>query len=375
MGAFFVNYQVRIDSTAKVCVVLGPLVETGAYVSPPKNGWVTVYEKASDEQDDTIIRRIGSELSRILNTPVVSFLVHDSDIAMYWLFQAGKLVDEFNSAPDYYEKASKAERTRTRGNADALLPFCVPGTTREQVEAVLHPAEGPVFADDIVSDLAGVLGIDAVRASLGFNYFDDEGEQSLPDAAEFEAVGLGAERKERFEEPVAGEKGEDTGLDGTRGDSRLAKQVAPNALAFAIGMLGHSWDVHKQIGLMTPMPGLDAKVLRKQLESTFARTAGSILKRVTAPGTPTIEELKAARDNGPDALAELVAKRLPELLVQIGVGAASMQSPAFLEALLKQGLDPNAKDPRGISAAIAARVHGERSEVYQVIKRFDAGRG
>src|SRR5215471_16522666 len=169
MGAFFVNYHVRSDSTVKVCDALGPLIKTGAYVSPPKNGWVTVYEKSSDEQDDTIIRRIGSEVSKSLNTAVISFLVHDSDIAMYWLFQSGKLVDEFNSAPDYYEKASKADRVRTRGSADAVLTLCVAGTTREQVDAVLHPPEGnPVFAEEIVSDLAGLLGIDEQRVCLGF---------------------------------------------------------------------------------------------------------------------------------------------------------------------------------------------------------------
>src|SRR5689334_7682703 len=128
MGAFFVNFHILCDSAAKVRDALAPLVQSAAYVSPPKNGCVIVYEKASDEQDDEIIRQIGSELSRALNTAVLSFLVHDSDIAMYWLFQSGKLVDEFNSAPDYYVKVSKAERAQTSGNAQALLPLCVSGT-------------------------------------------------------------------------------------------------------------------------------------------------------------------------------------------------------------------------------------------------------
>jgi hypothetical protein len=361
MGAFFVNFQVRSDSTAKVRDALVPIVRTGAFVSPSKNGWVTVYEKSSDDQDDEVVRRIGSELSKVLNTAIVSFMVHDSDIALYWLFQCGKLVDEFNSAPDYYEKASKAERARTRGNADALLPLCVAGTTREQVDAVLHPAEGnPVFAEEIVSDLAGLLGIDEQRVCLGFSYFDEEGEETLSDAAEFEPVGKEAERKEPREAstPQAGGEG----------------GAAPNPLAFAIGMMGHGWDAHKQLGPMGSFPGMDGDALQKQLERTFDRTAAAMLKRVTTPGTPTVEELKAARDKGPDALAELVAKRLPELVVEIGVGAAAMRSPTFLEALLKQGLDPNVKDARGISAGEAAGVHGENSEVYRVIKRFDAGK-
>ena len=374
MGAFFVNYHVRTNAKGKVCVALGPLITTGAYVSPPKNGWVTVYEKSSDEQDDTIIRRIGSELSNALNTAVISFLVHDSDIAMYWLFQSGSLVDEFNSAPDYYKKAGKAERARTRGNADALLPLCVPGTTREHVDAALHPPEGHrLMAEDIVSDLAELFGIDDSRVHLGFNYFEDEGEESLPDAVEFDPVGKEAQRKEPREDSAPIEQAEDIDPE-SRGRSLHQALGAPSPLAFAISMLAHGWDVHKQFGQMIPMPGLDPVALLKQFEATFARTAGSILKRVTTPGTPTLDELKAARDKGPDALADLVAKRLPDLLVEIGVGAASMQSPTFLEALLKQGLDPNIKDARGISASFAASVHGERSEVYQVIKRFDAGK-
>jgi hypothetical protein len=361
MGAFFVNFQVRSDSAATVCDALTPMVKTAAFVSPPRNGWVTVYEKSSDQQDDGIIRQMGTDLSNALNAAVVSFLVHDSDIAMYWLFQSGKLLDEFNSAPDYFKKAGKVERERTRGNPDALLPLCARGTTREQVEAVLHPAEGdPVFAEEIVADLAGLLGIDEVRASLGFNYFDDEGEETIPDAADFEPIGRGADRKEPPEDSASQDRGE--------------KEPAPNPLAFAIGMLGHRWDIHKQLGRMGSFPAMDADALQQQLERTLDRTAGCMLKRVTAAGTPTIEELKTARDKGPDALAELVTKRLPELLVEIGVGAAAMQSPTFLEALLKQGLDPDVKDGRGISATFAARVHGEHSEVYQLIKRFDAGK-
>jgi hypothetical protein len=371
MGAFFVNYHVRSDSMARVRDALSPMVKSAAYVSPSKAGWVTVYEKSSDQQDDQIIRRIANELSTALKTAIVSFLVHDSDIFMYWLFQSGQLVDEFNSAPDYFKRAGKAEHARVRGNSDALLPLCVPGTTRDQVEAVLHPPEGqPLFAEDIVSDLAGLLGIDEARASLGFNYFDEEAEQNLPDAAEFEPVGKGAERKASGAEHGA----EASPPSAFPIDQAHLSGAAPNPLAFAISMLAHGWDVHKQFVRFTPLPGVDVKVLRKQLDATFARTVAAVLKRVAAPGIPSLDELKAARDQGPDALAELVAKQLPDLLVEIGVGAASMQSPTFLEALLKQGLDPNIKDARGISAIQAAGVHGPHSEVCLVIKRFGPGK-
>jgi hypothetical protein len=58
-----------------------------------KNGWITVYDAASDAQDDALIRRIAEGLSRAAKTDVFGFIVHDSDLAGYWLYQCGKLVD------------------------------------------------------------------------------------------------------------------------------------------------------------------------------------------------------------------------------------------------------------------------------------------
>src|SRR5205823_4660728 len=88
---------------------------------PAKNGWVTVYDEASDGQNEKVLRSLGEALSKQLDTVVIACLVHDSDIAMYWLFDRGHLVDEFNSAPDYFSKADSKTRARVRGRAEALF--------------------------------------------------------------------------------------------------------------------------------------------------------------------------------------------------------------------------------------------------------------
>jgi hypothetical protein len=75
MGASFTNYQVRSNSASAVRDALVPLVRARACVSPPKGGWVTVYDEASDEQDDEVIRHLAEGLSRTLNTAVLAFLV------------------------------------------------------------------------------------------------------------------------------------------------------------------------------------------------------------------------------------------------------------------------------------------------------------
>src|ERR1041385_4018426 len=147
MGSFLTTLQVRSESTASVREALLPLVKGRAYISPPKNGWVTVYDEASDSQHDALLSRIAAVLSRSLHTAVFAFLVHDSDVAMYWLYQNGKLADKFHSAPEYFgDKVTDTARVRMRGNPDALLPHCVPGTRRAEVDAVLHPPdEAPVM--------------------------------------------------------------------------------------------------------------------------------------------------------------------------------------------------------------------------------------
>src|SRR5215469_18162511 len=124
MGASFTNYQVRGKSAAEVSKALEPLVKARAYVSPEKNGWVTVYDEAS-EVDEKARQNIGEGLSKKLETAVLAFAVYDSDMAMYWLYQDGILLDEFDSAPEFFKKVSEKVRLRVRGDAEKLLPLCI----------------------------------------------------------------------------------------------------------------------------------------------------------------------------------------------------------------------------------------------------------
>ena len=324
------------------------LVRARAYLSAPKNGWVTIYDEASDQQDDSIIRTFGSTLSQKLNTAVIACLVHDSDIAAYWLFDRGKLVDEFDSAPDYFKKATAATHARVRGRAEALLPLCLPGTTSEQVDSTLHPPDGPpLMAEDMLVDIARLLGIDEHRMSLGFKYFDEEAESILPDVGEFEPVG-GAERKT----PSALEPGEDV--------PRM-----PNMFAMAVGMMAHDFQGQLQQMVAGLPPGMvKPGEMLKKLRSQFDRSAREMLKQ--SPGAlPSYEELKQARDHGPEALADLVAARAPALKTDIAVCAISTAPKEFIAALLKHGLDPDREDSRGVTPLSAAQ---HRPEILRMLR-------
>jgi hypothetical protein len=378
MGSFITNYQVRSDSTAAVSKALAPLAETGAYVSPPQNGWVTVYDEASDDQDDRIIDEVGRGLSRALSTSVLAFLVHDSDIFHYWLFQKGELIDEFDSNPEYFgHRVSEARLSRLRGNPEALLPLCRPGITRAQIETILHdPDTLAAMADDILSDLADVLGIDEGRALLRFHYFEEEGADMLPDASSFEPVGS-AERVETEDDLEEVDENKVIRLFPADNEPIEAEEVssAPELEPFglAIGDLAHSWILPEQLGTMFGATTLaELKQNRseqiKQLRLRHDRAARTMLRRSRLPGLPSYEELKAARDQGPEALADMLMRFAPDQITNVAVGAIANRNEPFALALIARGLDPNARSRQGATPLEVAAMHMKGSKVYQMLK-------
>jgi hypothetical protein len=380
MGAFFTNYQVRSDSMPAVLKALGPLIESRAYVSPPQAGWVTVYDEASDDQDDTIIQELGTGLSRALTTTVLAFLLHDSDIFRYWLFQKGELIDEFDSNPEYFgNRVDEKTLRRLRGNTAALLPLCRAGTTPAQIDAVLHDPDAPSgMADDILSDLVELLDIDESRAMLGFRYFEDEGADALSDADSFEPLG-GAGRIGE-----ADSSGEDEVEDGKvirlfpsepEPIEAQEKSAEPEHEPFgmAIGDLAQYWAIPDQLKRMFPATTLaefkrDQSEQINELRARFDRAARTTLRRSKIAGLPSYEELKAARDKGPEALADMLMRIAPDQITDVAVGAIANRIEPFIIALIARGLDPNARSHQGPTPLEVAAMHMKGSEIYQMLK-------
>lgn len=382
MGAFFTNLHVRNSSTQAVCEALPKLTPSRAYVSRATNGWVTVYTEATEDQDQKKLCALASGLSKTMKADVLAFLVHDSSVALYWLYRSGDLADEFDSAPDYFaESVNDKTRERVRGSANALLPLCVSGTTPTELDEVLHPPAGPpTFAEEIIYDLTRLLGIDDARASLGFEYFANEGEQLLPDAGDFEPVGKGTERLRSQESgprdlaEVLGENLIPLPLDTTEApeadESSPTVVPLPDMYPVAIGMLTQLWGGKHQeaVEVYSQMTGLDSETVAKKMIEGSDIATRDLLKKSAVPGLPTIEDLIAARNQGPEKLADLIVKKTPRQLADIGVVAAVHGLAEFLAALLKRGLDPNTINSQGVTTLSAAERHGPDSALYRVVK-------
>ena len=138
MGAFFTNLQVRSSDAAAVAAALEPILTSGlAWVAPSENGWVGVYPESTEKQDLREMESLASALSSSLPATVLGILVHDSAVLHLWAYTDGVPRDEFDSNPDFFERASKADRERLKGRPDVLAALGPPGVSAAAVADAL----------------------------------------------------------------------------------------------------------------------------------------------------------------------------------------------------------------------------------------------
>jgi hypothetical protein len=324
MGSTFTSYQIRSEDQPAAVAAMTPLAGERAYVSPPDEGWITLYDEVSDEQSEDVIRRTAMALSRKLKASVLAFLVHDGSTLIYLLYRNGQIIDEFNSNADQFDAET---RERYYGNASELLPLCTEGMTLEQVDALMHPRDEAHrrSPEGQLQGLAAVLGIDDRRVALGFCDFLNEGAETLDDADTFEPIGDGAARHK----PKPAFSPED------------ADVIPPDTETFA----------HAVTLLCTPfkdaLGSLPDDKMRTAMIKGMDKEAARLLRLTKITNPPTLDELKSARDGGPAALANFLHERVPDQLNDVAA-IASVSQPQLLSALLDLGVDPNGRNGQGI---------------------------
>ena len=198
MGEYFVNYQIKSDLMGDAIDKVSYLTRTRAYLSPPKNGWITVYDLTSDlELKYDEIRNFAQKISAELSTIVLTIIVFSGVHFLYFLDDSGELVDEFYDRPTTgfefgFIKANKAVVQRFRGHPEKLIDYSHSGTTIESISAFLKSCqEGKVdyLGDGGARHFAQLFGIDEYRATNGYNYFEkyslNEKDPDLEDAESF----------------------------------------------------------------------------------------------------------------------------------------------------------------------------------------------
>lgn len=188
MSASFANVQVRGDDREQVAEVVAALVEqTGydlepeiyggdrsVYIGPAIDGWIGVYDSACDGVAVGPLAWLARGLSAHLGAVTLAWMVHDSALLLYVLFQDGEVVDRYVSRPDYFRPAS-AEAPRRPvgplgGDGERLLETAgTPGDAALVTRLLAAP--GP-FARATLQRIAATLG--QRHADLGHADIEDD---------------------------------------------------------------------------------------------------------------------------------------------------------------------------------------------------------
>jgi hypothetical protein len=169
MSASFANINVRSGDQVAVAAAVRRLPRRmGDLVSPAENGWVTVFDQASDAPDEDRLSGYTTMLSGTLHTRAVGVLVYESDVLLITLAEDGKLLDHYSSWPDYFDETmGLKEYEALAGKPDVLARFARPPVSPAQVEAVLD--EEHDFAEEKLAALAALLGLPEKTAHWGYN--------------------------------------------------------------------------------------------------------------------------------------------------------------------------------------------------------------
>ena len=183
MGLFYTNYALYGIDQKQVTTLINKLKRTG-YVSPTVDQFNIYYDKESEDQDPNIIKKLAESFSNHFHCSVLASVVHDSDIFLYWLYNSGKLIDTYNSIPDYFESTDEKSAPEG-GDAEKLCSAFGNLKAVENLKQIFNDVEQSSLdedwsgeylqGEDIHLKIAEVLGMPSFAANIGF-YTIENGE-------------------------------------------------------------------------------------------------------------------------------------------------------------------------------------------------------
>lgn len=233
MGGFYTNVTLR---HADLDAVIAALENLGrdAFVAPPHDGAIVVFDARMETQDAKEIEGLASPLSQRLHCAALATLNHDDDLLFYALFEDGRLVDEYNSRPGYFDGKTAAP---AGGDARKLAAAFGVLDKVEPLHHLLHGAEY-TFETERHAALIDLLGLPP--AAVGFGY------ETIREGETPEGVGEGELRTvgsavERPQSPPIGRDLTDAENEAlqtmltrlVRPSSELAAIVGPEPLAYS----------------------------------------------------------------------------------------------------------------------------------------------
>jgi hypothetical protein len=138
----------------------------GSVVSPPRNGWVTVYDELADREPE-MLRRLARELSDRMGAVVLLLAVEEGEVVRFVLFERGRVMDEYLSVPEHHGKLPPGDVIALSANPTVVARLT--GANPADVRRVIRTGkrlEDLAPALELVTQVAAVLGVEG--GELGY---------------------------------------------------------------------------------------------------------------------------------------------------------------------------------------------------------------
>lgn len=361
MGGFLVNLHVKHDSVETVQGALRKAEAGRAYVTEPQNGWISVYEERSCDQDATWIEKLTQQVSKSTKSHAISCLIHDGDFLVYWLYDKGKLIDQYNSLPDYFEECSDEERANWAGQPAKFHSACGADVSLAAVEKTFRKfAADPYEPERKLEELGGLLGIGSDRIFADFHGIGVDVQADDIDAKLFSASGEEEEPPE--DEHAIGPK-----------SPPFAKAIRKNDVKLVAALIEEGANInaalhmgHTPLGIATTHGAVETMKLLLQ--------AGAKVNRRNAVGMTALY-LTAKPE---------VAQVLVEAGADLNADCNSFGSPLhyfvsvrnlpMIRFLVGAGADLTTRDRAGRTPYEAAVFHAQRLQDLQAKSNFSPAR-
>jgi hypothetical protein len=132
----------------------------GSLVSPPRHGWIAVYDDVCD-RDPEMLRRLARELSDRMGSVTVLLGVEQEDVVRMILFERGRVVDEYLSVPEYHGPLPPGDVVGLQANPRVINRLT--GADTEAIRRVARTATSPADlppARELLAALASALGLE-----------------------------------------------------------------------------------------------------------------------------------------------------------------------------------------------------------------------
>jgi ribosomal protein S18 acetylase RimI-like enzyme len=139
----------------------------GSIVTPPRSGWIAVYDDVCDRNPE-MLRRLARELSDRMGAVTLLLGVEREELLRMILFERGRIVDEYLSVPEFYGPLPPGDVVGLAANPTvvARLTGADPDAVRRVARTAPSPADLPP-ARELLSDLAAVVGVDGAESGWG----------------------------------------------------------------------------------------------------------------------------------------------------------------------------------------------------------------